>query len=79
LWEFYEFAVDTIAYNVSSISERNMQRYQWINESTIYPQSYGLMDTMLDLLIGSFGAMVVAIVGWRMLVYKQRKELNSND
>ncbi|MGD9761129.1 MAG: hypothetical protein AB7U52_01675 [Candidatus Izemoplasmatales bacterium] len=78
LWEFYEFAVDTIAYNISNDTSRNMQRYQWINESLIYPQPYGLMDTMLDLIVGSIGAMVVSLIGWRVLIYRQfieRKEM----
>ena len=74
LWEFYEFAVDTIAYNISTDTSRNMQRYQWINESLIYPQPYGLMDTMLDLIVGSVGAMVVSLIGWRILLYRQFKE-----
>lgn len=82
LWEFYEFAVDTIAFNISGEPSRNMQRYQWINESSIYPQSYGLMDTMLDLIIGAFGAFVVSFVGWRILVkkfnYERRKDTDDN-
>jgi hypothetical protein len=75
IWEFYEFAVDTIAYNINNDTSRNMQRYQWINESLIYPQPYGLMDTMLDLLVGSIGAAVVSISGWRILLHKQAKEM----
>jgi len=75
IWEFYEFAVDTIAYNINNDTSRNMQRYQWINESLIYPQPYGLMDTMLDLLVGSIGAAFVAIIGWRVLLHKQTKEM----
>ncbi len=75
IWEFYEFAVDTIAYNINNDTSRNMQRYQWINESLIYPQPYGLMDTMLDLLVGSIGAAVVSILGWRILLHKQTKEM----
>jgi hypothetical protein len=75
IWEFYEFAVDTIAYNINNDTSRNMQRYQWINESLIYPQPYGLMDTMLDLLVGSIGAAVVSILGWRILLHKQAKEM----
>lgn len=74
LWEIYEFAVDTIAYNLNNDTARNMQRYQWINESIIYPQPYGLMDTMLDLIVGAVGATVVSFVGWRILVRKQLKE-----
>lgn len=51
IWEFYEFAVDAIAYNIDNNISRNMQRHQWLNVSLIYPQPYGLMDTMLDLII----------------------------
>ncbi len=74
LWEFYEFFVDTLAYNLDPGTDRNMQRYQWFNESVIYPQPYGLMDTMLDLIVGSLGAAVVSILGWRIMIYKQQKE-----
>lgn len=56
LWEFYEFIADTISYNLLS-SPTNMQRYQWISESNFFPQSHGLLDTMLDLLIGALGSL----------------------
>lgn len=82
VWEFYEFAVDTIAYNFNNDTSRNMQRYQWINDSLIYPQPYGLMDTMLDLIVGSLGALVVSLIGWRILLRKElkiKKELVIND
>ena len=79
VWEFYEFSVDTIAYNINNETSRNMQRYQWVNESLIYPQPYGLMDTMLDLIVGSIGAALVSFVGWRILLKKEvlnlRKEM----
>lgn len=79
VWEFYEFSVDTIAYNINNETSRNMQRYQWVNDSLIYPQPYGLMDTMLDLIVGSIGAALVSFVGWRILLKKQafslRKEM----
>ena len=79
VWEFYEFSVDTIAYNINNETSRNMQRYQWVNDSLFYPQPYGLMDTMLDLIVGSIGAALVSFVGWRILLKKQtlnlRKEL----
>jgi hypothetical protein len=74
LWEFYEFTIDTIAYNLNNNTPRNMQRYQWINESVIYPQPYGLMDTMLDLVVGTVGAAVVSLVGWRILCAKELKK-----
>jgi hypothetical protein len=75
VWEFYEFSVDTIAYNINNETARNMQRYQWINDSLIYPQPYGLMDTMLDLIVGSIGAALVSFIGWRILLKKQLKQL----
>ena len=79
VWEFYEFSVDTIAYNINNETSRNMQRYQWVNDSLVYPQPYGLMDTMLDLIVGSIGAALVSFIGWRILLKKQtlnlRKEL----
>jgi len=82
IWEFYEFAVDTIAYNINNDTSRNMQRYQWLNESLIYPQPYGLMDTMLDLIVGSLGALLVSFIGWRIILYQQKKkriEMIEND
>lgn len=75
VWEFYEFSVDTIAYNINNETSRNMQRYQWVNDSLVYPQPYGLMDTMLDLIVGSIGAALVSFVGWRILLKKQTLEL----
>ena len=58
-WEFYEFT--------------NMQRYQWINTSTVFPQPYGLFDTMMDLIIGTLGAVIVSLIGWRVLLKQQKK------
>jgi hypothetical protein len=75
VWEFYEFSVDTIAFNINNETARNMQRYQWLNESLIYPQPYGLMDTMLDLIVGSIGAALVSFTGWRILLKKQTSQL----
>lgn len=74
LWEFYEFTIDTIAYNLNNETPRNMQRYQWISESLIYPQPYGLMDTMLDLAVGTVGAAVISVIGWRILLAKETKK-----
>ena len=79
VWEFYEFSVDTIAYNINNETSRNMQRYQWVNDSLIYPQPYGLMDTMLDLIVGSIGAALVSFIAWRISLRKNmlslRKEM----
>lgn len=73
LWEFYEFGVDTIAYNLNANTDRNMQRYQWLNDSNVFPQPYGLMDTMLDLIVGAIGATIVSLFGWRVLLYKAKQ------
>lgn len=67
IWEFYEFFVDTISYNIDSATERNMQRYQWVNESLVFPQDYGLYDTMIDLSVGAFGALIVVIIGYLLI------------
>lgn len=72
VWEFYEFVADTISFNLNSDTMRNMQRYQWINESLFFPQDYGLYDTMVDLLVGAVGALVVAIVGYLLIRKKSR-------
>ncbi len=74
VWEFYEFFVDTIAYNINNETTRNMQRYQWLYEGSFFPQPYGLIDTMLDLIIGSIGAAIISIFGWRIILYKQNKK-----
>ncbi|HKL47447.1 MAG TPA: hypothetical protein VJ878_02165, partial [Candidatus Izemoplasmatales bacterium] len=73
LWEFYEFFVDTLAYNYNPETERNMQRFrEELYTGDIFPQTYGLMDTMLDLLVGFVGAAVVSFIGWRRLIIKNR-------
>lgn len=75
LWEFYEFFVDTISYNLLKNST-NMQRYQWSNNSTIYPQGYGLLDTMLDLLLGALGAFIVSLILFFVLRKDEKNRLN---
>jgi len=72
IWEFYEFFSDTISFNIDNASGRNMQRYQWINDSLYFPQDYGLYDTMTDLWVGALGALVVVIVGY-LLIRKNNK------
>lgn len=76
IWEFYEFIVDTLMYNINHDTTSNMQRYQWILNSKIFPQDFGLYDTMIDLLVGSTGAFIVAIVGYLLIrknpIYKKR-------
>jgi len=74
LWEFYEFLVDTVAFQLDATTTRNMQRYQWIYQGHIFPQGYGLIDTMLDLVVGVCGAALVSIIGWRILLKKQKKD-----
>ncbi|MFO7969796.1 MAG: hypothetical protein R6U15_06805, partial [Candidatus Izemoplasmatales bacterium] len=73
LWEFYEFFIDTLAYNFDNDTLRNMQRYQWDNTSDFFPQGNGLIDTMLDLMVGFVGASIVCFIGWRFLLRKQEK------
>ncbi len=67
MWEFYEFFADTISYNLDKPDGRNMQRYQWINESVNFPQDYGLYDTMTDLWVGALGALVVVTIGYLLI------------
>ncbi|MFW5888978.1 MAG: hypothetical protein ACOCUD_01220 [Bacillota bacterium] len=71
LWEFYEFIIDTLAYNFNNDTARNMQRYQWTYSGSFFPQSYGLIDTMLDLFVGFFSASIVCFIGWRVLLRKK--------
>jgi len=73
LWEFYEFFIDTVSYNIENVDAKNMQRYLWINDSIIFPQDYGLFDTMIDLCVGALGALVVVIVGYLLI---RNKEIN---
>ena len=63
LWEFYEFIIDTLAYNFNHDTARNMQRYQWFYNGSLFPQDYGLIDTMLDLFVGFFSASIVCFIG----------------
>lgn len=70
IWEFYEFFADTISYNIESTSNRNMQRWQWINESVTFPQDYGLYDTMTDLWVGALGALLVVVIGYFLIKNK---------
>lgn len=72
IWEFYEFTIDTIAYNRDMLTTRNMQRYQWVLESKTFPQDYGLYDTMIDLIVGAIGSFVVSVGGY-FLVRKKAK------
>lgn len=72
LWEFYEFSVDTFAFRLDAETDRNMQRYQWVNESNLFPQDYGLYDTMMDLIVGSIGAAIVSFSGGMILHHKER-------
>jgi hypothetical protein len=71
LWEFYEFFADTISFNFDNTTGRNMQRYQWINDSITFPQDYGLYDTMIDLWVGSLGALIVVVIGYLLIRKKQ--------
>jgi len=77
IWEFYEFFIDTIAYNIDSDTLRNMQRYQWDNTRVLFPQDNGLVDTMLDLLVGGAGAAIVSLTGWWILRNQQIKSVET--
>jgi hypothetical protein len=67
IWEFYEFLADTIKFNINPETSSNMQRYQWINDLAAFPQDYGLYDTMIDLFVGSLGALIVALAGYFLI------------
>lgn len=73
IWEFYEFFIDTISFNISDGIARNMQRYQNLNTSLVFPQDYGLYDTMIDLVVGSIGALIVVVVGYLLIRVKKEK------
>jgi len=70
IWEFYEFGVDTVSYWINSETAANMQKYMWIN-TTSFPQDYGLYDTMMDLVLGAAGALVVCVVGYFVIRHKK--------
>jgi len=55
-----------------------MQRYQWVNISAFFPQDYGLLDTMLDLIVGAIGATIVSIIGWKILVRKAKRKIKED-
>ena len=48
-----------------------MQKYKWINDSLVYPQDYGLYDTMMDLTVGAVGALVVVVIGYLLIRNKK--------
>lgn len=73
LWEVYEFLADTITY-IFSQNPTNMQRYLWSNTSNIFPQDYGLLDTMLDMILGTLGAVVVSITVGLFLRRSEKKQ-----
>ena len=73
LWEFYEFTIDVISFHQNGPILSNMQRYQWTDTPAFFPQDYGLFDTMIDLFVGAFGAMIVSIVGYIILRHKTKK------
>lgn len=73
LWEFFEFLSDTITFNLMN-KPTNMQRYQWLNTNRFYPQGYGLLDTMLDLLLGALGSLVVSIGAFILLRRDEKKD-----
>lgn len=74
LWEFYEFAVDSIQYFLDPNTTSNMQKYMWEN-TTIFPQDHGLYDTMMDLVVGGVGAFLVCFIGYLIIrnnaIYKE--------
>lgn len=76
LWEFYEFLADTLSYNFFS-TNTNMQRYKWSNDNSFFPQSYGLLDTMLDLILGALGSAVVSVILFIILRRDEKKELHN--
>lgn len=77
IWEFYEFAVDTIKYMINPNTTSNMQKYMWTNTPSVFPQDHGLYDTMMDLVVGGAGAIVVCVIGYYIIrnnkVYKRFK------
>lgn len=53
VWEFFEFIVDTIG-------GTNMQRWQ-DRPATEYFQGSGLIDTMMDLIVHTIGAIIIVV------------------
>jgi hypothetical protein len=51
-----------------------MQRYMWMNNYQLFPQDYGLLDTMLDLIVGAIGSLIISVIGYQFL---KRKELKN--
>lgn len=77
IWEFYEFFVDTIKYMINPNTTSNMQKYMWSGTPSSFPQDYGLYDTMMDLVVGGVGALIVCLVGYYIIknkdIYKKFK------
>jgi hypothetical protein len=75
VWEFYEFLIDTLTFNLT-LSASNMQRYMWENTYLLFPQDYGLLDTMLDLIVGAIGSLIICILGYHFL---KKQESNNTE
>jgi uncharacterized membrane protein YjdF len=56
VWEIYEFLVDSVA-------NLNMQKYMLANGEMLVGQA-ALADTMKDLIVDAFGALVISVVGY---------------
>lgn len=59
LWEIFEFTMD-------SLIGMSMQKPMLGDPS-------GLIDTMSDLIVDAFGALIISILGWRYLKNNEQK------
>jgi uncharacterized membrane protein YjdF len=64
LWEIIEFVMDTLM-------DLNMQQYV-LPDGTVLIGHYAVVDTMKDLIVDAFGALIVSIIGY-ILLKRQKK------
>lgn len=76
VWEAYEFVIDTITFNLDEGTKSNMQRYLWGITNPMFPQPYGLFDTMMDLILGVIGAFIMAIFAFIVLKKRDKKQMS---
>jgi cytochrome c biogenesis protein CcdA len=59
LWEIIEFVMDMFM-------DLNMQQYN-LPDGTVLAGHYALVDTMKDLIVDTFGALIISIIGYILL------------
>jgi hypothetical protein len=70
LWEIFEFVGDVLLSLIYPTYEYRMQFFHVDYSVWIFPQPYGLLDTMLDVILDLLGAIIVVVI---YINWKKRK------